>query len=100
MIKEKIVSTEEEDIQKAISGAIRVLSLENEIKDLKMDIKAIKDELKDEGITVKNFNKALSMIKQKIKEQLKPIDSEAELFARRFEEDDNVQNLANKLLGE
>jgi len=100
MIEEKIVSTEEEDIQKAISGAIRVLSLENEIKDLKMDIKAIKDELKDEGITVKNFNKALSMIKQKIKEQLKPIDSEAELFARRFEEDDNVQNLANKLLGE
>jgi len=100
MIEEKIVSTEEEDIQKAISGAIRVLSLENEIKDLKADIKAIKDELKDEGITVKNFNKALSMVKQKIKEQLKPIDSEAELFAKRFEEDDNVQNLANKLLGE
>jgi len=86
------------DTEVLVGTAIRVLSLEYEIKMLRDDIKHVKSELKDKDIKVKDLNEAIKMIKEKYKP--KKDLTEAEQVFEALDDNDEVVNLVNNLVGD
>ena len=91
--------TAEENIEQTKEYVKRILYIENEIKGLKEDIKAIKQEAKEEGILTKEINKAISMVKQEIKNEANPTEATlVDSFAKIFREDDDIYHSIASLL--
>jgi len=62
-----ITKSIDEDTQKIKDYVSKILVLENEIKGRKDDIKFVKQEAKEDGILTKEINKALGILKSKMK---------------------------------
>jgi len=65
----KISSNVDEETQKLLDGALRIISVEKEIKNLREDIKIIKKDLKEDGVDVKNLSKAIGNLKKDYKDR-------------------------------
>jgi len=87
-----------DDNQNLINGAIRILSLEAEIKLLKEDIKAVKQEIKEEGVKVSDLSKAITIIKNEIKRRNKPELKDIELLADELAKNEEVMTLAERIV--
>ena len=62
-----LINKDEEETKLTLSFAKALLAIDIEIKDLKEDQKAIKQEAKDEGVSVQKVTKALNLLKQEAK---------------------------------
>jgi uncharacterized protein (UPF0335 family) len=89
--------TGQSDVDLLINGAIRVLSLEYEIKMIREDIKSEKKSLKEEGLKVKDMNQAIKMLKLKYKPQEDSTD--AEIICERLDKNEEVVNIVSNLVG-
>jgi len=67
MQEEFLINKDEEETKLTLEYARRMIALEKEIKEIKDDMKAIKDEYKDEGVSVQKVNKAIKNIKMAMK---------------------------------
>ena len=67
MQEEFLINRDEEETKLTLEYARRMIALEKEIKEIKDDMKAIKDEYKDEGVSVQKVNKAIKNIKMAMK---------------------------------
>jgi len=86
------------DYDVLISGAQRILRLENEIKGLKDDISQVKKDIKDAGAKPSDVTKSLTIIKREMKKRQNPELREIELIAEKIMEDEEVIGLTEKLL--
>jgi len=62
-----LINKDEEETKLTLEYARRMIALEKEIKEIKDDMKAIKAEYKDEGVSVQKVNKAIKNIKMAAK---------------------------------
>jgi len=67
MQEQFLINKDEEETKLTLEYARRMIALEKEIKEIKDDMKAIKDEYKDEGVSVQKVNKAIKNIKMAAK---------------------------------
>jgi len=65
--EEFLINRDEEETKLTLEYARRMIALEKEIKEIKDDMKAIKAEYKDEGVSVQKVNKAIKNIKMAAK---------------------------------
>ena len=63
-VQEFLINKDEEETRMTLDFARALLAIDLEIKDLKEDQKAIKDEAKDNGVTVAKVTKALNDLKR------------------------------------
>jgi len=62
-----LINKDEEETKLTLEYARRMIALEKEIKEIKDDMKGIKAEYKDEGVSVQKVNKAIKNIKMAAK---------------------------------
>ena len=93
----KNFETGDSDVDQLVNGAIRVLSLEYEIKMIREDIKEVKTQLKADGLKVKDLNTAIKMLKYKYKPKTETTD--AEEICEKLDKNEEVVNLVNNLVG-
>jgi uncharacterized protein (UPF0335 family) len=67
MQEQFLINKDEEETKLTLEYARRMIALEKEIKEIKDDMKAIKNEYKDEGVSVQKVNKAIKNIKMAAK---------------------------------
>jgi len=91
-----IESTQDEDTKSMIKYATEILALEWEMKSIKTDIKAIKDEVKGDGLVVKDLNAAIKLLKDKYKPS--KITTEAELLFNELDKNDEIVNVVENLV--
>jgi len=87
------VLTEDELAQMGIEYALRVLELDRQMAELRSDIKIIKKEASQDGVAVKQVNRALKFIKSELKKSEVQI-TEEQLWIERFE---GMEEIKNKL---
>jgi uncharacterized protein (UPF0335 family) len=89
----------QETIEQTKEYVKRILYIENEIKGLKEDIKAIKAEAKEDGILTKEINKAINLIKAEVKAQSNPAESSIiNEYVEAFKDDEDIYHSIVSLL--
>jgi len=67
MAEEFLINRDKEETELTLEYAKAMIALEKEIKEIKDDMKVIKDEAKDNGVSVQKVNKAIKNIKMAMK---------------------------------
>ena len=93
----EIVSVDNEIKNHMKDGIARILYIDKEIKSLQEDKKAIKQEMKEQGVDMKLANKTLSLLKRRAKEGHDPIINEALNLVDEFYEDENIGTILEDL---
>jgi len=65
--EEYLINSDKEETELTLEYARAMISLEKDIKEIKDDMKALKEEYKDNGVSVQKVNKAIKNIKMAMK---------------------------------
>ena len=88
-----------EDKQSVLDFVMRILRLELQIKEIKEDIKSVKQEAKEQGLLVGEITKAISEIKREVKKQKKPNETTmVEEIKDLLAEDSEITSTINELV--
>jgi uncharacterized protein (UPF0335 family) len=98
--KMEIVNVDQEIKKEMKKGITRILSLEAEIKGLQEDKKAVKKEMKENGVDITVANKVLALLKRAKKESLDTKFKAAYEIFEEFKDDDNIETILGNIFEE
>lgn len=91
------IRSSDEIIKLSFECAQAILEKELHIKSIKKEIKEIKENYKEQGISVRTVNKVLNQLKRKAKQDDAEL-LEEQILMEKFEDNEKIQELISELI--